>query len=306
VLVGLGDIGMGYDLSPLGILSNQTMTHLKALNDSQYYSVRAVVDTDNVKLLLAREIYSVTAVENLVKIDSPKKINLLTVATSTLTHVDVVESLPSHLIPKILLIEKPAGANSEECSRIAQWAAVNSSMIFVNYFRRFLPKVKDARAFVSGLSLGKLLSVSIDSYGTLLNIFSHFMDLSLTVTGVQLFCSCQKLTLKKHGSASFMVCMKCMVEYSFIGLGHPKKSTQIKICFENYQIDIELDGRKICILESDGVELVSFETSEAVYANYQQVVYSAIMNFSEDSRYLAGLDQAFQIHRFVESLDSKT
>jgi len=301
VLIGLGNIGMGYDLSPSGILLDQTMTHLKALNDSEFYSICGVMDSKNSKLMLAREIFSVKAVCDLNEIQPINQIGLLAIATSTQTHIEVLESLPENLIPKILLIEKPAGASSQECLRIAQWANSYSALVFVNYFRRYFPRVKEARDFVSVLDLGRLLSVSINSYGSLLNIFSHFMDLGLTVTGTQLFCSCLKSTYREAGSGLLLECTKCDVLYSFFGVGLSKTISQSRICFENYQIDIDRDGMDILISKTNGDELVCFKTSEDVYMNYQQIVYSAIMSHSADTQYLAGMNQAIEIHKFVES-----
>ena len=301
VLIGLGNIGMGYDLSPSGVLLNQTMTHLKALNDSDFYSVCGVIDTENSRLSLAREIYHVTASSNVNEIQPRRELGLLTIATSTQSHLEVLRSLPNNLLPKILLIEKPAGTSSRECAQIAQWADSNSTLVFVNYFRRYLPKVREAREYLSEVNLGKLLSVSIDSYGSLLNIFSHFMDLGLTVTSKRLFCSCPKSTYEKANSDLLLDCMKCGVRYSFCGVGHSRITSQSRICFENYQVDIDLDGMKILVSTPTGDKLVCFETPKDEYMNYQQIVYSAIMSFSGDSEYLAGMSQAIEIHEFIES-----
>ena len=302
VLIGLGNIGMGYDLSPSGILRDQTMTHLKALNDSEFYSIFGVMDSENSRLMLAREIYSVKAVSNLNEIHPTKKIGLLTIATSTQTHVDVLKSLPKNLIPEILLVEKPAGSSSQECYQIAQWANSNSTLVFVNYFRRYLPKVKDARSFVSGLHLGKLVSISINSYGSLQNIFSHFMDLGLTVTGTHLFCNCPKSSYKESESHLLLECPNCGVRYLFCGIGLARMTSKSRICFENYHIDIDCDGMKILISKPNGQEVACFKTSEDVYINYQQIVYSAIMNHSANTQYLAGMNQAIELHGFIDSV----
>ena len=301
VLIGLGNIGMGYDLSPSGILLDQTMTHLKALSESEFYSICGVIDSEDSRLMLAREIFSVKAVSNLSEIHPTNKIGLLTIATSTQSHVEVLMSLPENLIPRILLVEKPAGTNSRECYQIAQWANSNSTLVFVNYFRRYLPKVKDARGFVSGLHLGRLVSISINSYGSLLNIFSHFMDLGLTITGKHLFCNCPKSAYKESESRLLLECPNCGVRYSFCGIGLSRMTSKSRICFENYQIDIDCDGMAIQISKPTGDGLVFFNTSEDVYINYQQIVYSAIMSHSADTQYLAGMNQAIEIHRFIES-----
>jgi hypothetical protein len=301
VLIGLGNIGMGYDLTASGILINQTMTHLKAISDSEFFSVIGVIDSEKSRLSLARDTYSVRAVRSLNEIPSTSEIDLLTIATPTPTHLEVIESIPESMVPRILLIEKPAGNNSQECFRIAQWANSSSTLVFVNYFRRYLPKVKDARDYISALILGKLLSVSINSYGSVLNIFSHFMDLGLAVTGKHLFCSCPKSAPTGAKSNLQLECTKCAVHYSFVGVGRAKVTSKLRICFENYQIDIIDDGMEIIISEPKVDGLISFKTEKSVYMNYQKVVYSAIANFSNDTHFLAGMNQAIEIHSFIES-----
>lgn len=302
VLIGLGNIGMGYDLSSSGILLEQTMSHLKALTNSEVFSVCGVMDTDYSKLILAEKFYSVKAVSDLTEVQPKNEIGLLTIATSTHTHLEVLKSLPQNLIPQILLVEKPAGASSRECYQIAQWANSNSILIFVNYFRRYLPKVKDARDFVAGLNLGRLISVSINSYGSLINIFSHFMDLGLTVSSAHLFCSCPKSNYKKTESGLLLECTNCGVRYLFYGIGLERITSKSKICFENFHIEIDSDGMVILISKPNGDKLVCFQTSENDYVNYQQFVYSAILRYSTDTQYLAGMSQAIEIHEFIESL----
>jgi hypothetical protein len=127
------------------------------------------------------------------------------------------------------------------------------------------------------------------------------MDLGLTVTGEHLFCSCPKSTYKKVKSDLLLECTKCDVRYSFFGVGESKVTSQLRICFENYQINIVDDGMKIIVSDPNGNGLVNFNTAEDVYMNYQKIVYSAIAHFSNDTHFLAGMNQAIEIHGFIES-----
>ncbi len=304
ILLGLGKIGLDYDLSPSGFFPNQTMTHLNALLKSDIYRICAVADVDSTKREFVRNFYFGPAVSDLKQLKVLGGIDLLTLATPTSTHLAVLRDLPANLVPKIILIEKPVGVNLTECIDIHDWASSNSVTVFVNYFRRHLPSVKQARDYISQLELGSLCSVSVDSYGSMLNIFSHFMDLGMTLTNRKLYCGCPKSSLINNETKKSLVCNSCKVEYSFVGLHGPKKTSQSRICFENYSIDIHLDGMEVVITKSDGTKLVEFRTPESLYLNYQSLVYSDIGHRSEDWTYLIGLDQAIQIHKFVESMVS--
>jgi hypothetical protein len=127
------------------------------------------------------------------------------------------------------------------------------------------------------------------------------MDLGLSVTGKHLFCSCPKSALTGANSNLLLECTKCGVHYSFFGVGQAKVTSKLRICFENYQIDVIDDGMEIIISNPKSDGLVSFKTEKSVYMNYQKVVYSAIANFSNDTHFLAGMSQAIEIHSFIES-----
>lgn len=305
ILIGLGNVGMGYDLSPAGVLPEQTMSHVKALELSDYYTLLAGIDSDERKLSVAREHFSSSFVRSVRDLNHSTKITLVTVATPTSSHKRVVGEIPKSLIPDVLLIEKPAGANLSECLWLKKWGADNSTQIYVNYFRRFLPEIQKARNFLSELSLGNLISVRIFAYGTLKNIFSHFMDLGSFLSGRNLFCGCKKGVIGMEWLSLNLYCLSCDVVYEFHGLGAPKQDCSVKILFTNYVFDISLDGRSIVIKSSHGTMVKTFVTSTKDYMNYQEFVYSEIAKGAYGHHSLAGLGQATDIHAFLESLEHK-
>jgi predicted dehydrogenase len=305
VLFGLGNVGMGYDFSPDGVLPEQTMSHVKALEFSDYFTLLAGIDSDERKLNLARNHYSSLFVSDVREINQSTKIRLVTVATPTNSHKSVVSDIPRTLIPEVLLIEKPAGMNSSECLWLEKWGEETSTKIFVNYFRRFLPEIQNARNFLSDMNLGDLISVQIFAYGTLKNIFSHFMDLGLFLSGRNLFCRCKKEILLKDQSNLDFNCLSCDVVYEFNGLNTQKRDCSVIIKFTNCTFNVILDGRSIIILNPSGVVVGTFVTSMKDYMNYQEIVYSEIAKGESGNCALVGLDEAISIHAFLESLEFK-
>ena len=305
ILIGLGNVGMGYDLSPGGVLPEQTMSHLKALEFSDDFILLAGIDSDERRLSVARKHYSSSFVRSVRELNHSAKITLVTVATPTTSHKRVVSEIPKSLIPDVLLIEKPAGVNLSESLWLKKWGADNSTQIYVNYFRKFLPEIRNARNFLSELSLGDLISVQIFAYGSLRNIFSHFMDLGSFLSGRNLFCGCKKGVLRIERLNLKFHCLSCDVVYEFYGLGAPKQDCSVKIIFTNYTFDISLDGRSIVIKSSHGIMVKTFVTSTKDYMNYQEFVYSEIAKGAYGDHSLAGLGEATDIHAFLESLEHK-
>ena len=293
---------MGYDVSDSKVISGQTMTHLKALKESRDFQIIGVVDSDQLKSKVAEQCFSVETSKSPTEISVFSPPTLLTVATPTYSHRKVIEELPTGLIPKILLIEKPVGDSLKDSIYIRDWAAKNSVIVFVNYFRRYLPHVIDARNYLQRLNLGELISIEIDCYGEILNIFSHFMDLGMFLTGNLLFCDCKKKFVENSNLTSIIKCLECNVVYSFFGLGLKRKTCNAIFRFSNFQIAVHQDGMNIKITTSKGVAISSYQTPLTVYKNYQAFVYSKIANFSIDSEFLTGLEQSIQIHTFTQRM----
>ncbi len=303
ILVGLGQVGMGYDLALNGVIQNQTMTHIKALEQSEYFTLLAGIDNDQDKIEMASKNFNSFFCNSLKELTDSSKIGLIAIATPTISHKSIIRGIPKTLIPDVLLIEKPAGDNLHACLWIKDWGIKNSALIYVNYFRRFLPEIQKAKAFIHEIELGRLISVHITAYGTLLNIFSHFMDLGIFLSGRDLFCDCKEkfrfqidLDLVHH-------CYSCDVRYSFRGLGQSKRDCSAIITFSDYVIEVSLDGRTIKILDSSGLLVAAYSSSSTDFLNYQRFVYLEIGKNASSDNPLSGLNQAIQIHAFVESLE---
>ena len=303
ILFGLGQVGMGYDLSPSGVIQGQTMTHLKALENSDYFKLLAGIDNDLSRVNVARKHFKSFFAINCEEIHYSTPFELVTVATPTNSHTSVIAGIPQAMIPNVLLIEKPAGNSLDECLWIENWGERNSTEIYVNYFRRFLPESQKAKAFLSNLDLGELISIHINAYGTFLNIFSHFMDLGIFLSGRELFCDCEMKSCSIVESNLVHHCLSCDVRYSFDGLGFSKRECSAIISFSRYVIEISLDGRMIRIQDSSGLQEVAYSCSLADYLNYQRFVYLGLERNPNSDGSLSGLDQAIQIHAFIESLD---
>ena len=304
-LIGLGNIGMGYDLSDEGFLDGQTKTHAKAILESFDFELASFVDVSLEKVISAQKFFKALKILDSKFPGASPVPDLVVVAVSTTEHASVVESLIYP--PKILIIEKPAGSTSIECSRIASWGVKNNVQIFINYFRRYLSCSENSRLYFSGLKTGKFLSAEINAYGTLLNTHSHFIDLGFFLTSQQIFCDCLTKTKNQVGGVLVAFCENCNTAFRLGGIGELKQEISMSLEFEFADVLITEDGQRIEIV--DKVRHVSkvFSCGSTEYANYQKVVYQKIgvmLRIGEVKECYLGLDHASKVHRFIESVDS--
>jgi predicted dehydrogenase len=293
---------MTYDLSSSGKLVNQTMTHLKALAESKHFNLVAAVDNDIGKLEIANRHYSVKTEMNLVDVSIEEKVSLLTVATTTNSHKNLLENLPEFLEPRVLLIEKPVGMNQLDARWVREWARQKSIQVYVNYFRNYLPEVENAKTYLTSLDLGFLISITIESYGELLNIFSHFIELANHITGIPMFCTCTKDLLETSATSFESRCSNCGVIVNLNGVGLAKRTSTITIEFSNYRVEVLNDGMNISVQSSDGVVLQTFLIPIDVYNNYQSYVYDYIATHPLGGASYSGMEQAIRVHDFIESV----
>jgi hypothetical protein len=303
-LVGLGNIGLGYDVLDGGFVKGQTKTHAKAILDSSDFELASFEDFSAEKLAFAQKIIATTSIRiNQVRADDFVP-DLAVIAVNTSQHLAVVESFVK--LPKALIIEKPAGSSSSESSRISAWGLQNNVQIFVNYFRRFLSCSVETRLYLKEIQAGAFLSAEINAYGSLLNIFSHFIDLGLFLTNRQIFCDCANKTRRSVGDTLFIVCESCDSSFRLGGINKLKCDISMLLEFEFIEILITDDGKRIVIV--DKVEQVStmFECGFSEYENYQKVVYDkigAMLRHEEVEKSYLGLEQAKKVHLFLESVD---
>lgn len=304
MLVGLGNIGIGYDIHDGGFMCGQTMTHAKALLESGDFELTDFTDHSVERLATARKIIQSTKMYKVKSYTDLEKPDLVVIAVSTSQHASVVRSLSNP--PKILILEKPAGSDSIECSKISSWAEENGVQIFVNYFRRYLSSSVNARFYFNLLQAGRFLSAEIDAYGTLLNIHSHFIDLGLFLTNQRIFCDCANKLISQTKDGVVASCGFCKVFFHLRGVGGLKKSMSMSLKFENVEILVRDDGKSISIMDKITNVATMFECELSEYKNYQKIVYEKIgsmIKLGKTEECYLGLVNANLVHQFLESVE---
>lgn len=146
LLVGLGNIGMGYDLhlSPRdGVLS-----HASALKNSERFEFLGAVDSDGSKRETFEALYHLPAYATIGEALKEFDIDVAIVATPTQLHLKSIEELTKSGLVKSILCEKPISYSLAEAKKIFDLCSSKNCKLYVNYMRRADPGVNGIKLFL--------------------------------------------------------------------------------------------------------------------------------------------------------------
>lgn len=135
-IIGAGSIGA---IKPDNIDSPEThnpLTHAHAIYKNQDIDLKWIYDVNKEKNKLACARWNCGS--------TPKRVDVIVVATPTDIHLKTVEMICNQkkaLRPKIIVLEKPAGNNLNEATRIDYLTKKAGIKVVVNYGRRFCPSL---------------------------------------------------------------------------------------------------------------------------------------------------------------------
>lgn len=187
LLVGLGQIGCGYDVHLPFVWdeprsSPSTLTHARAIACHPDFELVGGVDLDSAARNRFESTYGRPAYACLSDwfVNSPdQRLDVAVIAVPTQLQPGLVEKLLSLVSPRLLLLEKPVAVGVEESAAIEQACAMHQDMIVaVNYIRNYLPAVQNWKLRLRDGQLGKLIHGQITYGKGLLTNGSHFVSLA--------------------------------------------------------------------------------------------------------------------------------
>ena len=192
VLVGLGQIGCGYDADlpfekdhPRS--SPKTLTHARALACHQGFALEAGVDPSPEARQRFSRLYGAPSYPDLVSWQAASKEtppDLVVIAVAPQQQPSLVLELLQLTEPHLLLLEKPVASDLEQGRALQEACARHPHMhVAVNYIRRWLPSVEAWRKRLQAGELGPLLHGQIIYGKGLLSNGSHFVNLAETWLG---------------------------------------------------------------------------------------------------------------------------
>lgn len=171
VIIGLGRIGMGYDLDAPDVV----LTHARAFAEHPSFERLVGVDPDPSRRAIFEARYGEASGRLAdVAVDAP---DVAVVAAPTTLHEPVAREALGHLRPRLLLMEKPLAHSMEGARAILEAADAAGALVAVNYVRRFEPGAGEVHARLRRGDFGTVDSARLVYSAGLVNGGSHLLDL---------------------------------------------------------------------------------------------------------------------------------
>jgi len=173
--VGLGKIGMGYDLHlPI---EGFVHSHARALCLHPSFELSCAVDPDNARRQMFENTYHVPAYSTISEALSNHVVDFGVIATPTEMHLQGLQELLGSAGPKAILCEKPLSYKVSDSRRMISECKKRNVQLYVNYMRRSEPgAIEVKRRIDSAQIIGPIKGVVWYSKGFLHN-GSHFVNL---------------------------------------------------------------------------------------------------------------------------------
>jgi len=187
MIVGLGQIGMGYDLKKETEI--YVLSHAKAFSLHPKFELVAGVDLNEKNRISFTNEYTCPAYSSTEDAVSKHRPDVVVVACPTHYHYEMVKKILEVHPPKAIVCEKPLAYNLEEARQIVLDCKNHNTQLFVNYMRCSEPGVLEVtRRIISGEIASPFKGVVWYSKG-LFNNGSHFLNLLQKWLGNPLKCN---------------------------------------------------------------------------------------------------------------------
>jgi predicted dehydrogenase len=175
LLIGLGQVGMGYDydVTDPGVVS----THAKAFASHPDFELVGGVDPDPGARARFSERYGCFASSDLVESLNHICPDVVVVASPTEYHAEAVRLSLLHAKPKFILCEKPLAYSLEEAEAMVAACRKANCLLHVNYLRRVEPGVLEIKRRLEDGSIATPVKGVLWYSKGLLHSGSHFSNL---------------------------------------------------------------------------------------------------------------------------------
>ena len=261
ILIGLGDIGLNYDLDQRGCVQ----THAKALAVLGFNVLG--VDSDNTQRTIAQQYYGFESVSSLAQVPETDNVDLIIIASPTHLHCEHLAWALARQ-PNVVLLEKPLALSAKDFEKIKAQLTLNlnnasTPKVMVNLIRNYDPFTLQ---LLSQQPEG--CSIQVEYSKSLLHNGIHFLALLLKVFGPVL----DAQVLKPDTDSP-------VVEIKFsdcTALFRPEPSgadNRMRVHSSSSDIEFYNGGRKVLIVYTDGKKI----DLENRLSHYQENVMSQVL-----------------------------
>lgn len=302
-IIGLGKIGLTYDFDELGAAKpNQVMTHCRSVSASDFFKVSYLIDSQVSAVQMAVHQYGGVGFQSVAEAEGRDSPQLVIVSVPTTLHLETLSNVAEKWSPSIFLIEKPFGGSSHDAMKMKEILQLQNAKVYINYFRRYLPNFISLKSSPLFLNRGRLHSVVINGYGTLENIFSHFLDLLMYIESSSILGLSKKLTNSSGiGNLSFKDATSGIL-YELNGVGKGIRECEMTLVYDSVVIEMTSDGHCLEIRSLQGRSINVFNVDNSVFNSYQAIVLKRIADEFTLHEKNTSVEDAICIHGFIESI----
>jgi len=175
LVVGLGQIGMGYDLKHNP--DQYVMTHARAFQIHPAFELVGGIDSDDMRLSAFESEYDCPVYSDLVCALKDCNPDVVVIATPTATHLQVLVTVIRESKPRAIICEKPLTYDISEATKMVESCEAIGIRLFVNYMRRSDSAVIEVKSRIDkGIISQPVKGVCWYSKGLIHN-GSHFFNL---------------------------------------------------------------------------------------------------------------------------------
>jgi predicted dehydrogenase len=175
MIIGLGQIGMGYDLAHDP--ANAVYSHARAFSIHPSFELVIAVDPVETQRDLFKQHYAQPVCPTIASALQAQKVSVVVIAAPTAQHSFILKEILAHSTPKLILCEKPLAYDLVEACEMVEACESAGVKLFVNYMRRADPGAIEIKARIeSGKIAAPIKGVVWYSKGFLHN-GSHFFNL---------------------------------------------------------------------------------------------------------------------------------
>lgn len=137
LIIGLGQIGMGYDLAHDP--ENAVYSHARAFSLHPAFELLGAVDPSEAQRSLFERCYGQQTYPDTESALKAKTASVVVIASPTVKHCEVLDTVLSYSKPKAILCEKPLAYDLAEARQMVGACESAGVRLFVNYMRRSDP-----------------------------------------------------------------------------------------------------------------------------------------------------------------------
>ena len=175
VIIGLGQIGMGYDFDLTG--ESAIYTHARAIAVHPGFRLVGAVDVSPGQRARFEQRYGVPAFDQVEVALRQLQPDVVVIATSSESHAAILAKIINACRPKLVLCEKPLAYEVDEARGMVEMCEKAGIELFVNYIRRTDPGVVEIKRRLDRGEISTPVKVNAWYSKGILNNGSHFLNL---------------------------------------------------------------------------------------------------------------------------------